>query len=260
MRQPHENSFHHAVPMPIPAFVDTTNVIDPTWDESTIRPPKTSPQRNTTPEFDEATIKARPERSPLVSKLSAQLDDATVRPVSSNPRGNVGLFREVLDKVAREARTEEKRLEAERKRAADVRRQREAEEARQRRQAELAAHAAAHALCQYDVAWKALGAGRVHAASLSLAQFPWPVLHAVRSADDISTDAVYDFLFNVSAPVSTHPKERLKQEILRWHPDKFNTKVVQFALPADRARILDIAGRVARVLNELKARMDRPAL
>ena len=75
-------------------------------DENTIRAPKaTAPQP--TPEFDEATIKARP---PLAARFPVQpeAEDLTVRPTPVHPRGNIALFREVLDKVAREARAEEK--------------------------------------------------------------------------------------------------------------------------------------------------------
>ncbi|KAL1744149.1 hypothetical protein HDZ31DRAFT_39301 [Schizophyllum fasciatum] len=223
-------------------------------DENTIRAPKrrsVAGDAGAPSEYDEATIKAKPECPPLASRTPVQpeAEDSTVRPKPSHPRGNIALFREVLDNVAREARAEERRLVAERLRAEELRRRRQAEEEARRKQAVLA-------LRQYDAAWMAIGMGRVRPGSLAVAQFPWPVLHAVRSAEDIRADDVYSFLYEMQGLTGAQVKERLKQEILRWHPDKFNTKTIYYLRLSDRALVLEIAGRVARSLNELKARMD----
>ncbi|KAL1718253.1 hypothetical protein EV715DRAFT_201473 [Schizophyllum commune] len=221
--------------------------------ENTIRAPKTAAPQPA-PEFDEATIKARP---PLAARFPVQpeAEDLTVRPTPIHPRGNIALFREVLDKVAREARAEEKRLEMERRRAEETRRQREAEELQRKKEERQRKEAAQD---QYNVAWHFLVAGRVHPGSLRVGSFPWPVLQAVRSAEDVRVEDVEEFLFRDEGLTMEQERNRLKQEILRWHPDRFNTRTLSYVHPSDRALILEVAGRVARILNELKSRMNCP--
>ncbi|KAI4523264.1 hypothetical protein K525DRAFT_254746 [Schizophyllum commune Loenen D] len=253
-RMSHDNlrldGFPHIIPthQPIPRKTSL--------DENTIRAPKaTAPQ--STPEFDEATIKARP---PLAARVPVQpeAEDLTVRPAPVHPRGNIALFREVLDRVAREARAEEK----ERRRAEDLRRQREAEElkrqAEERKRQEEERKRKVAAQDQYNVSWHFIIAGRVHPGSLRVGSFPWPVLLAVRSAEDIRMEDVEEFLFRDEELMVGQERDRLRQEILRWHPDRFNPRILSYIHPSDRALILEVAGCVARILNELKSRMNCP--
>jgi hypothetical protein len=42
--------------------------------------------------------------------------------------------------------------------------------------------------------------------------------------------------------------------MLRWHPDKFNQKVIGQVAEGDREAVREAAGRVARILTGLKAK------
>jgi hypothetical protein len=46
-------------------------------------------------------------------------------------------------------------------------------------------------------------------------------------------------------------KDRLKEALLRWHPDRFETKWLKKVVEEDREAVKDGVGRVVRALNEL---------
>ena len=91
---------------------------------------------------------------------------------------------------------------------------------------------------------------------LQWTDFPWPVLSfsGPTRMEDLTLETVADYVF---APLRLHhdrgmSKERLKEIIRRWHPDRFEVKYL--ALVADlreREMVREGAGRVVRFLNDL---------
>lgn len=90
---------------------------------------------------------------------------------------------------------------------------------------------------------------------LQWTDFPWPILSfsSPKSKIELTTEAIVEYVF---APLSvrdrTVVKDRLKDLIRRWHPDRFETKYL--ALVADlheREEVREGAGIVARILNDL---------
>ena len=91
---------------------------------------------------------------------------------------------------------------------------------------------------------------------LQWTDFPWPVLSfsSPTKKEDITLEAVADYVF---APLRLHhdramSKERLKEIIRRWHPDRFEVKYLSRVINLhDREMVREGAGMVVRFLNDL---------
>ncbi|KAF9243160.1 hypothetical protein BU15DRAFT_86553 [Melanogaster broomeanus] len=121
----------------------------------------------------------------------------------------------------------------------------------------------------YDRRWKELLDPQAQEdRPLAFIDIPWPILAAHSSSNDrvfnveeITADAVSTFLLpDVGNLVSTASKsdeikrrdrDRLRETMLRFHPDKFEGRLMQRVLADDRDRVKEAAGQVARILNVL---------
>ncbi|KAF8816050.1 hypothetical protein BYT27DRAFT_7155016 [Phlegmacium glaucopus] len=91
---------------------------------------------------------------------------------------------------------------------------------------------------------------------LQWTDFPWPVLSfsGPTRKEDLTLEAVADYVF---APLRLHhdrtmSKERLKEIIRRWHPDRFEVKyLARVGDLHEREMVREGAGMVARFLNDL---------
>ena len=91
---------------------------------------------------------------------------------------------------------------------------------------------------------------------LQWADFPWPLLSFSNATkkEDLTLEAVADYVF---APLRLHhdramSKERLKEIIRRWHPDRFEVKYLTRVVNLrERERVREGAGMVVRFLNDL---------
>ncbi|KIM36275.1 hypothetical protein M413DRAFT_449325 [Hebeloma cylindrosporum] len=91
---------------------------------------------------------------------------------------------------------------------------------------------------------------------LQWTDFPWPVLsfESPGRNDELTPEAVKEYIF---APLTIHRdsaivKDRLKDLIRRWHPDRFEVKyLARIADLHEREKIRQGAGVVARILNDL---------
>jgi hypothetical protein len=91
---------------------------------------------------------------------------------------------------------------------------------------------------------------------LQWADFPWPVLSFSNPTqkEDLTLEAVADYVF---APLRLHhdramSKERLKEIIRRWHPDRFEVKYLTRVVNLhEREMVREGAGMVVRFLNDL---------
>lgn len=165
---------------------------------------------------------------------------------------------------------EQMRKEAERKarverekavRDETARLEREAiEERRKRRQAkERGRTVAAREL--YDVRWKELLAPSDGVRpSLSFNDIPWPVLSLSGlsgvSLEEITPDAISSFIFMSTSrePTEAEPpdrKEAIRETMLRFHPDKFEGRIMSRVQESDMERVKEAAGVVVRVLNSI---------
>lgn len=169
------------------------------------------------------------------------------------------------ERLAREAAEREaRRLEEERQRQARLR---EAEERARAEQAKLAAAQAEreraaktaedplqHAFFVYEGKWKELKNGlSPNFRKLSATELPWPVFFNVAEPADITEARVAEFLLHPARPEAQGKARRLvlKMEVVRWHPDRFDTKVLPAMAEDEKEKTSEIAGHVTRILTKL---------
>lgn len=174
---------------------------------------------------------------------------------------------EELAELGRQRERERVQREAQEKEDAERRKREEAEE-RQRMQDNIrraralfsAGDAAAirRQFEDYDGKWIELKDGRP-LPPLTFDILPWPLLGpAVHEPTDITLNRVQEFVFHPlrRGVESKSRRDRVRSEILRWHPDKFNAKVLGKVI--DTESVTEAAGRVARILTEmLEAETDK---
>ncbi|KIK35607.1 hypothetical protein CY34DRAFT_95790 [Suillus luteus UH-Slu-Lm8-n1] len=166
----------------------------------------------------------------------------------------------------RQRQEEEKRRQEEARRRLEEIRRRAEEQARlqaqrqeRQRQEELRrnqAQADTIAFFQlYDAKWQELKLSKT-LTSVMLCEMPWPIFQqSCTSPDNISRRSMEEFIFHPLRPGMElkSRKDRLKVEILRFHPDKFNSNIVRKLRECDREKAIEIAGELARMLTHMMA-------
>ncbi|KAA1476798.1 hypothetical protein DENSPDRAFT_843880 [Dentipellis sp. KUC8613] len=148
-----------------------------------------------------------------------------------------------------EARWKE-RSERTQRRIAEERRR--ADEQRQRAQVSerWMAERTAEAWLAYEERWAALAQSEE---LLTFRTIPWPLLGVPRAVDDITADAVARFVLSPVHSQGLAPKDRIRNALRRWHPDRFGRLMGRVAT-RDKAVVEAGVGAVARCLNELMER------
>lgn len=158
-------------------------------------------------------------------------------------------FRKAQEEAERRAREQaQQRLREEAQRQE---RQRQEEELRRNKaQADLVAF-----YQLYDAKWQELKLSQ-KLTSVMLCEMPWPTFQqGCASPDDISRRSMEEFIFHPLRPgmETKSRKDRLKVEILRFHPDKFDSNIVRKLRECDREKASEIAGALARILTNMMA-------
>lgn len=107
----------------------------------------------------------------------------------------------------------------------------------------------ANRLRVYEEKWAALRSNVVGMEQLGFCDIPWPLFENVRGVGDITAERVVAF---VCHPLHEQAKS-LRSEMLRWHPDKFEGKVLDKVVEGDREAVREAAGHVARILTRSSA-------
>ncbi|KAI9058062.1 hypothetical protein FKP32DRAFT_1688936 [Trametes sanguinea] len=97
------------------------------------------------------------------------------------------------------------------------------------------------------------------ATQLAWESFPWPMLKAPSQPEDLTYAAVQAYVLSPHHPVDKAPKDRVKDYLRRWHPDRFETKLLPKVLPAAREKVKEGAGTVARHLNKILSSLSDSA-
>ncbi|KAJ2928148.1 hypothetical protein H1R20_g8939, partial [Candolleomyces eurysporus] len=98
--------------------------------------------------------------------------------------------------------------------------------------------------------------------SLQWSDFPWPVLNFIgpRSERELTMSAVSDYILAAFdwETERARSKERLREHIRKWHPDRFESKFLVRVPEArgERERVRYGAGLVVRHLTELLGKCD----
>ena len=107
----------------------------------------------------------------------------------------------------------------------------------------------------HETRWKDLNTFEV----LRWETFPWPMVRRPRSAEDIRESMIHAYLFaKAEKDNNKTDKDRVKEHIKRWHPDKFNTKYLPKVIEEDKERVREGAGAVVRGLNSILTKMNEP--
>ncbi|KIK97609.1 hypothetical protein PAXRUDRAFT_135945 [Paxillus rubicundulus Ve08.2h10] len=88
---------------------------------------------------------------------------------------------------------------------------------------------------------------------IDVSQLPWPVLGGIHSTEQITYEAVRTFIFYPDRPSveGKSTRDKVKAEVLRFHPDKFNTRVVPKVQPSQQAVAQEIASAVTKILTSI---------
>ncbi|KAI0937626.1 hypothetical protein AcV7_003613 [Taiwanofungus camphoratus] len=150
----------------------------------------------------------------------------------------------------RERREREEAERRERQRQEEIRRLQE--EARKAQEEIAQAHAFTQFFALYDAKWAELRRNP-NLRQIALVELPWPVFCQVGSAADITLEGVQEFVFHPlrQSLQNKSRKERIRSDILKWHPDKFNTTTLTKVRPWEKEIISEAAGLVARFLNQI---------
>ncbi|KAF9239253.1 hypothetical protein BU15DRAFT_88052 [Melanogaster broomeanus] len=81
--------------------------------------------------------------------------------------------------------------------------------------------------------------------SLIWEDFPWPMFKRPKGPDDLTSSAITAYMLS---PI--HPPGQ-GDEGARWHPDRFNSQHLPKVKESERDRVLEGAGSVARILNDV---------
>ena len=88
---------------------------------------------------------------------------------------------------------------------------------------------------------------------LSWNDFPWPVGEHPSNPDDMTLPQISAYVqsYYLDKDNSRTPKDSLKEHLKRWHPDRFETKLLPKVVEDEREKVKHGAGNVARYLSDL---------
>ncbi|KAH7882458.1 hypothetical protein F5I97DRAFT_1910554 [Phlebopus sp. FC_14] len=87
--------------------------------------------------------------------------------------------------------------------------------------------------------------------SLIWEDFPWPMFKRPNGPDDLTMPAVTAYMLSPIHPQDKGTKDRIKDALRKWHPDRFETSHLPKVKPDERGKVSDGAGAVVRILNQL---------
>jgi hypothetical protein len=143
-----------------------------------------------------------------------------------------------------------------------------AEEERHRKMREKSARIRKDSRQEYEVRWKDLPLYSGEP-SLTFNDVPWPVFMkrgSSPSVADLNYEAIADFLWSFtgghkltdaevrhseSEERTKSQKDILRETFLRFHPDKFEGRLMKFVKEEERSQVKEGLVQVVRVLNEL---------
>ena len=92
---------------------------------------------------------------------------------------------------------------------------------------------------------------------------PWPMLKKPSVPEDITSGAIHAYILSPHYPEkdkSRSTKDRIKEHIRRWHPDRFETKMLTKVIEGEKEKVKEGAGSVVRNLNDLLTRSNVPSM
>ena len=107
---------------------------------------------------------------------------------------------------------------------------------------------------EHDRQWTRLGI----LDNLGWGSFPWPMLKKPTEPEELTRVAIGAYVLSPHHPTdkSKAARDRLRDHIEKWHPDRFETKLLRKVRVEEREKVREGAGLVARNLNEMLTRSN----
>ena len=154
---------------------------------------------------------------------------------------------ELEEQKRREKEREEKKAQAKK---AEREKRRMEEEARQRHRERKMRHSR-QAYDAYLSAWSLLAAKALANDAIHLKDIPWPLYSSPTSEGDITSEAISAFLFSDLESSDRPRKQRIREALLIYHPDRFEKWASLITDENERGLARATAGTVSRILNSL---------
>jgi hypothetical protein len=154
---------------------------------------------------------------------------------------------EVEEQQRREREREERKAQEKKQR----RNQARLEEENRRAKRERATRIASKTFDQYLYSWAALTSNSSSQRIITFKDIPWPMNPPPHSASDVTGEAISSFLLSESHSANRPRKQRIRDALLIYHPDRFDKWVSMIADDEEKATARGIAGEIVRILNSL---------
>jgi len=167
------------------------------------------------------------------------------------------LRRKMWERKHRKEQEETVRLEKERQERRERERserretRKEEEERRRKRRERKAAEEMGHAWQNYSSSWDTLNSNPATFPTLCFQDIPWPVQHPPTSPEQLTADAISAFVLSPLHSHGKHRKQRIREALLVFHPDRFDKWTRLVRNESDRQLVREAAGAVVRILNAL---------
>jgi hypothetical protein len=201
------------------------------------------------------------------AEYARMLEEDMKKAEAAHRRAEAEDFARLLEEDMRKAQEAHRRaVEQEERRRAEQeasmereRRERERRERERREREDLEALQSnlAERLRIYEEKWALLRRNDiVWTGRLGFCDIPWPSFENVRGVGDVTEERVLAFVCHpLHQGAGEGQAKSLRSEMLRWHPDKFEGKVLDKVVEGDREAVKEAAGQVARILTKFSATM-----
>ncbi|TDL21579.1 hypothetical protein BD410DRAFT_724190 [Rickenella mellea] len=99
----------------------------------------------------------------------------------------------------------------------------------------------------YETWWSTVGQrGALHFHTIS-----WPIFTSAKTPEDLTTASIALFVLSPHHSNGKSAKDRIKEQLLRWHPDRFEGKWLPLVPDEEKSIVREGMGQVVRALNEL---------
>jgi hypothetical protein len=210
-------------------------------------------------ETEYARLLEEDRRKAEAARLEAE-NEEFARLVEEDRRKAQEAHRRAMEQEERQRQAERESVERKRRERESMERERRERERREKecREREPAQLSLVTPLRVYEEKWAALRSNAIGVEHLGFYDIPWPLFEDVKGGEDIIKERVLAF---VCHPLHEHIQggggqaKTLRSEMLRWHPDKFEGKVLGKVVEGDREAVKEAAGRVACILTTFSAKM-----
>jgi hypothetical protein len=126
--------------------------------------------------------------------------------------------------------------------------EKEEQEAKKRRQLEREIRHWKRAYEDYERRWKSLLEETQE--QLMFVDIPWPIKDTKgMHLEDLTLESISTFLLRDIS--NTTRRDKLRETMLRYHPDKFEGRILKHVKESEKETVREAVGQVARALNEL---------